>query len=307
MAERSKEEPMAFYWIALSEVPQRSSADAPEIGEAELLPQLQSGAEVSDQVYAPSYLRSNYAPLPHRVENVTFRRVSFSQTQIENFEFTGCVFDQCLFTRTIFRNCRFRLCNFINTNFWRSEFDGCFADPSQFDQCLPIRRYENIGVHLFQQLLKNSRLQAQPDFADEAQYRFRKWQRYQLRAEMLASESILTITWHFPEFVIRWMFDFFMGSGMRLRRLSISCLGVLFSFTLLNWSMAGEFGLQGEGQVISRLADAFYVTTVIMTTLGFGDITPCTTVGRVVISVEAITGFVLFAFLTSSLYRKVSS
>lgn len=91
---------------------------------------------------------------------------------------------------------------------------------------------------------------------------------------------------------------------MRLGRLTVSSTLVLLFFTLLNWCFAVPMGLQ-RGEL--TLVDAFYFSTVVMTTLGFGDITPSAPLGRVVVSGEAITGFVLFALLTSTLYRKFTS
>lgn len=298
---------MFFHRRTIREIPRRLPDGSAEIDDTVLLSQLCPGSRISNQIYKPSMLRSGFAPWPHKVERVTFYEFSFNRTVIEDFEFNECVFEQCLFIGTIFRNCRFRSCRFIDTNFWRSEFYDCFVDPAQFDECLPSYRYENIGVHLFQQLLKNSRQQSQPDFADEAQYRFRKWKRYQLRAEMLGSGEVGKFVWSLPTFLGLWVFDRAAGSGMRVRRLMLSSLVLLLGISCLNWRFADEMGLQQGAHVVSTFGDAFYVTTVIMTTLGFGDITPNALVGRLVISFEALLGFALFAFITSSLYRRLSS
>jgi hypothetical protein len=278
-----------------------------QIDEAGLLPLMEKGATVSGLLYNPQTLTSRFAPWPHRVSGVTFRRVSFNQTVMQSFEFVDCAFERCLFVGTIFRKCRFSSCRFLDCNFYRSEFSECFVNPSQFDRCLPRRGYENVGLHLFQELLHNSRQQSQPDFADEAQCRFRRWQRYQLRAEMIGSRDPIKIAKRLPSFLWRLLFDLAAGSGMRLRRILLSCLLVLLSTTFANWRLAAEMGLQQDKHVISSFGDAFYVTTVIMTTLGFGDITPLTLAGRLAVSCEALVGFMLFAFLTSTLYRKLSS
>jgi Ion channel len=90
---------------------------------------------------------------------------------------------------------------------------------------------------------------------------------------------------------------------MRLGRLTVSSALVLFFFTVINWSFAVPMGFPPA----LTLVDAFYFSTVVATTLGFGDITPTTALGRIVVSGEAITGFVLFAFLTSTMYRKFNS
>jgi len=57
---------------------------------------------------------------------------------------------------------------------------------------------------------------------------------------------------------------------------------------------------------ISTWSEAFYFTSVSLTTLGFGDITPTTTLGRVAASIQCIIGFFLFALLASMLFRRVT-
>ena len=279
-----------------------------KIDQAGLVNLMSPGAQVSELLYDPEKLESNFAPWRHRVEQVSFSKVSFFETVIERFEFDGCTFNRCLFIGTIFRDCRFRKSRFLDCNFYRCEFIECFADPKQFDGCLPRKGYANVGVHLFQELLRNSRQQVQPDFADEAQFRFRKWQRYQLWAEMVNSGSLPTFLKGWPVHFAKLLFSGLTGSGMRLGRLLLSAAGTLLLVSGMNLWFAEEFGLKPAGSgIIQSFGDAFYVTVVIMTTLGFGDITPTETLGRLVVSFEALLGFAGFAFLTSTLYRRLSS
>jgi len=267
-----------------------------------------AGAQIGAIVYEPDKLTSNFEPQHHRVKQVLFSNSIFSYTIIQRFDFDSCTFDRCLFIGTIFQDCRFRKCKFLNCNFFRSEFLSCFADPSQFDECLPRKGYENVGVHLFQELLRNSRLQVQPDFADEAQFRFRRWQRYQLWAEMVNSRSPSVFLRGLPRYTAKLLFSGLTGSGMRLSRLLFSAaVGLLFVSTINLW-LAQPFGLKvSGGGIIKSFDQALYVTVVIMTTLGFGDITPTESLGRLAVSFEALIGFTVFAFLASTLYRRLSS
>ncbi len=81
---------------------------------------------------------------------------------------------------------------------------------------------------------------------------------------------------------------------------------ILIFFTLVNWLFANQLGLIQENKPFA-FVDALYFSSVIATTLGFGDIAPITPLGRIVVSAQAIVGFVLFALVTSTLYRKFSS
>jgi len=273
----------------------------------DLIKLLNASSTINRKLYIPSYLKSSYSPWPYIIKNVTFFEVSFSKTEVELFEFTDCIFERCLFIGTIFLKCRFSSCRFIDCNPYRVQFIAYFVDPTQFDQCLSKGRSANLGLHLFQQLLLNSRQQVQPDFSDEAQFRFRRWQHRQLRAELAASFFTWKSFKRVAQYLLAVFFDIAAGSGMRLGRLLLSSAILLLSTTVVNWLLAQYLGLEENGRVIDKLPDAFYLTTVIMTTLGFGDITPHTQAGRLMVSCEAVCGFVLFAFLTSTLYRRLSS
>jgi hypothetical protein len=277
-----------------------------EVDEAAFLACLESSAtSCANILYRPEALRSPYTPWRFRVRGVTFRNVSFTRTMITEFDFTDCIFRRCLFIGTIFRNCRFTACRFFDCNPHRVEFEECFIDPRSFVACIPERQYANIGVYLFQELLRSSRQQAQPDFTDEAQYHFRRWQRFRLRQELKTMRSLISRTG--LRFLGLLVFDVTTGSGMRLGRLAISAIVLLLVISTLNWLCACPFGLDQGTKTIRSFVDAFYFSTVVTTTLGFGDITPTTSLGRLVVSGEAIVGFSLFALLASTMYRRISS
>lgn len=253
-------------------------------------------------LYEPTRLRNPYRPGRYRVKGVAFLNVSFSHTTILGFEFTNCTFERSLFIGTIFQDCRFTSCSFIECNPYRIEFRECYVDPKYFDNCIHDHQFSNIGVYLFQELLRNSRQQAQPEFSDEARYRFMRWRRIYLKQEVI--NKSLKSSWRLRITLAKLsLFELVSGSGMRLGRLTVSSAFVLLFFTIINWTFAVPMGLSPD----LTLIDAFYFSTVVATTLGFGDITPTTAVGRIVVSGEAITGFVLFAFLTATMYRKFNS
>jgi uncharacterized protein YjbI with pentapeptide repeats len=274
--------------------------DFAKVDAAEFIALLNKKPSVCENMlYEPTKLKNPYQPGRYKVKGVAFRNVSFSHTTIIGFEFTDCTFQGCLFIGTIFRDCRFTSGSFIECNPYRIEFQGCYVDPRSFDNCIHDHKYSNIGVYLFQEILRNSRQQGQPEFSDEARFRFMKWKRNQIKQSVLGKSWRITWRSRF-NFTGLSIYEFSAGYGMRLGRLTLSSACVLFFFSAVNWKLATAMGLPSTLSPV----DAFYFSTVTVTTLGFGDITPTTPFGRVVVSGEAITGFVLFALLTSTMYRK---
>ena len=279
-----------------------------EVDEGSFLALLMSKTtDCRNLLYRPETLKSIFQPWRYRVEGVTFTNVSFRQTTISDFDFTNCKFEECLFVSTIFRNCRFTSCSFVRCNPHRIEFHECFVDPRSFFHCIAEREYANIGVYLFQELLRNSRQQAQPNFADEAHFQFSRWDRFRLERDLAGMQRWRERWWGRSRSLALFAFEIGAGYGMRLRRLACSSVALLLLISIMNWGFADQFGLQQNDKPVHDFVRAFYFSTVVMTTVGFGDITPTTTVGRLVVSAEAIAGFVLLAMLTSTLYRRFSS
>lgn len=89
-------------------------------------------------------------------------------------------------------------------------------------------------------------------------------------------------------------------------------LSLLTAFTLINVALdlfpelftgtqpAFNFGGQG-----SMLVNSFYFSVVVMTTLGFGDITPHTSLAKVSVALQCLTSYVMFALLVGVATRGV--
>lgn len=259
-------------------------------------------------LYRPNKLESPEPPKKWIVRNKTFRNVSFSKTQLMFLEFSECLFEECLFIGSVISDCRFNDCAFVRCNFYRVQFDRCFVDPSAFSRCQNPKKHSNIGVGLYQELLQNSRQQAQPDFTAEAQYQFSRWKRFLLWDELTGSNfscsrKIRTLLLIF----LSWLFEKTTGSGVRFLNLAVTSALLIFFTTLTNYIFRYSLGLELDEKPIETMSQAFYFSTIVMTTLGFGDITPSTEIGRVVVSFQAILGFVTFALLVSMAFRKMAS
>lgn len=262
---------------------------------------------IHSYLYEPDRLSSNRGRIRTSIRDKQFKNVSFRSTQIERIEFNNCEFIECLFIATTFNNCRFTSCKFTDCNPHRIDFERCFVDPKSFENCIIGAQYANIGVYLFQELLRNSRQQAQPDFSDDAQFLFRRWQRYQAHR---AIEDRADMCGKFVEgwrFASLWLFEKLAGSGVRLSRLALSAALTLAAMSLINWAFAGALGLEHKNQQVGTFVESLYFSTIVTTTVGFGDVVPNQPLGQLVVSLEALIGLVFFAMLTSTIYRRASS
>jgi len=264
--------------------------------------------DIRDLLYKPDRLESVEPPKKWRVRNKRFYNVSFARTVISQIEFTDCHFESCLFVGSVVSDCRFNNCHFVSCNFYRSEIRGCFIDPQSFSKCLDPKRHANIGVGLYQELLHNSRQQVQPEFTNLSQYQFIRWKRY-LKWDEIEKSNLRWSKKFLKRFALlpAWAFEITTGSGVRLSNLAISSSLMLLTITLLNHYFSVEFGLKLSGEPIASIMESFYFSTIVVTSLGFGDITPGTDLGRFVIACEAIAGFLTFAVLVSMAFRKISS
>ena len=100
--------------------------------------------------------------------------------------------------------------------------------------------------------------------------------------------------------VRRWSWETFFGCGIRLRNYISTVAIFLLLSSALNFYIRECFGLD-----INTIYDAIYYTTVSLTTLGYGDITPSKPLGKIVSSIQSVIGLVLFAILASMLFRRV--
>lgn len=277
--------------------------NVPDVDQNEFYERVHKDDIVAHFIYRPDALDPNGIWNRHKIKDKKIWNVSLSKTEVKNIEFTNCRFEYCLFIGTIFKNCRFTNCTFYSCNVHRIEFEECFVNPDAFRNCIERPGFDNIGVYLYQELLRNSLNQSQTEFSDNAQRELFRWRRKLLRYSGEKNRGLWGNCANDLAIFGLWIFDLTSCSGTSLRRFALSAAGVIGAFSFINWNWASALGLKAGDRAVSGFSEMAYLT--LATSLGFGDLTPETLVGRGVIGLELALGFSLFALLTSMIFRRI--
>lgn len=263
--------------------------------------------KVSDSLKNLLYQPDEFAPARplNRLKGNIFTNVSFAKTTLIGIEFSNCRFVDCLFIGTVFQQCEFHGCEFDGCNLYKARFEGTYVNPEVFAKLLNKKRHSNIGVYLFQQLMRNAANMRQFSFAQKAEYYFLRWKRYQLNYDR--SRKTIGLGTYIWRWLWDWLYDWTSGYGLRDGRFVRSTVLMLLMVVAVNYTFWDTFGMYGiEGPIEStNTVTVFYYTISTITTLGFGDITPTSSVGMGVAAGEALFGILWLAALASMIIKKV--
>ena len=279
------------------------------LAQGDLYIYLNKSDHLKDAEYLPSEFKQQNCQKVTKIQNKIFERVSFSKTNISKIIFRNCKFDHCLFIGSELNNCEFHNCEFVLTNTYKILIFNTYIDPKSFKQCLNEKKHQNIGVHLYQVLLNNSRSTHQIEFERAAHFLFLRWKRLQDGYE-IAKLQQCPVLFLFQKKCLKycywWAWEILFGFGLRLRIFLRTVFGIIVLFSTINYYLRSIFGLMQGSEIVSSYMESFYFTIISLTTVGYGDITPTTQWGRIFASFQSIIGFCLFAMLASMLFRRMS-
>ena len=234
--------------------------------------------------------------------DITFNNVSFRDTTFSGITFRRCVFEGCLFMSARFINCEFHKCKFVGCNPHKIEFKNTYVDPDIFVGMLDKKKRANIGIHLFQQLYRNSIETEQPKFSRTAEFNMRKWERYNLDYEYRDGNK--SKSEYFREWSANMLSYVLVGYGLRAK------FWVFWAVLFGVFSVGANFILWESLDVVGRDNTAIpgHFTNVLfytVTTLGnFGDLTPGSNFGKLLFIAQAGLGLFIVGLFLRWLVRK---
>jgi hypothetical protein len=264
---------------------------------SEFLEREQDG-EWKGLLYFPESFRS-VGRSPLVFSEKTFVEISFKDTDIEHVRFVRCRFERCLFIGASITRCEFTDCIFIETNTSKLKINQCLLDPACFDKNFDLVNDTNIAIDLYHSLYRNASDEHQPDHGVESLYRMKRAENRHLDSQKL--RGIITPRDYFKKKCVHVIYDFISGYGLRTTRVLRFVLIVIALFSVLNYSLSPVIFKSGLNV---SFIDSIYFTCVTMTTLGYGDITPATPVGKILVTLQALSGFIVMSILIAAITKK---
>ena len=236
---------------------------------------------------------------PLVIEKKIFDKVSFKNTDIFNVKFIRCAFNECLFVGASIEDCEFIDCKFINTNTNKVRISQTLLDPLDFENNFDLVVDTNIAVDLFQAIYKNSVEQHQPEYALESLYHMKDAEKHHFKSQL--DRSVITKKEYLKSKYAYEVYDFISGYGLRFKNVIRFALIVIILFTIANYLFRDYvFG----SDTILNLFDIFYFTCVTVTTLGYGDIVPITSGGKIWVIIQTFFGFTVISLFLAAVANK---
>lgn len=231
--------------------------------------------------------------------NKIFSEISFKDTAIQNVRFINCQFRGCLLAGASVIDCEFINCAFERTNTNKLKINGCLFPPDGFENNFDYKVDTNIGVDLYHSLYKNAVDEHQPQHAIESLYRMKAAEMFHLDSQK--KRGVITPASYWWRKARFFLYDFVSGYGLRTWKVFRFVGIILFFFAAINYIYKDAIFSDGK---VETFIDSLYFTSITITTLGFGDITPVTQVGKILVVAEALSGFIAISLLLAAIASK---
>jgi hypothetical protein len=241
-----------------------------------------------------------------KFQDIEFENVRFSHTCFYEVTFTRCKFRDCLFVGTTFEESQFHGCRFDNCNTYKFKLDNVYFDPKTFHLASSYRSsHPNIGLETFQEFYRNAQETHQPAFSATSDVQRRKWMRYQLWYEAKRERKRAGLLSAIPigaKIFANRMFDLCARYGHGpLRFIFVSSV----TFVAIGFVGKWLWPHMGLSDAEISLGESLYYSMLLMTTIGFTNAFPATTLGKLFAVGCALFGISWFGIFTAILVKRV--
>lgn len=250
-----------------------------------------SGAKISKVLFFGDTLESSGIKV---FKKTSFKNISFKDTSIKNYKFIECDFNRCLFLNTNLIGCDFGDCKFKDCNFSDCKLDeNSRIDPQSLKDNFNFNHDANLATKFFHHLYDIYSDVHQPEYQRDAKYFFLKSKRglthYYFTCKRIGKPK------HYYNIFSSKLADFISGYGVYKLRIVRTLLIYLLLMASINYYILVDSFSQSDCSSIEFI-DALYFTFVMVTTIGFGDITPNGDIGQWAVMLESGAGIFLIAY-----------
>jgi hypothetical protein len=247
------------------------------------------------------------------LRDVTFKTGSIQHCRFEHTNLRNAVFDRVNLTGSLFIACNLEHARFEDCQLWFVVFERCELNYESVLRSIPpennIRRRflrvlrvnaESMGEKIWADRILLLELEAErEDLRDAVRHSTDYYRRKYDEADRLFAAAKLA--GHYARY---WLW----GYGLYLSRLMFSATALVLILATVASRAAFTFSVASEAGQLRRLTwfESVYFSVINLTTVGFGDITPANTASRMLASITAVCGVVMFGFIAAAFYRRLS-
>jgi hypothetical protein len=232
-------------------------------------------------------------------DNKLFNSISFKDTVFYKVRFIRCKFEGCIFMGATFNECEFIDCVFKNTNANKIKVNSCLIDPKCFDENFDLKSDTNIAVNVYQSLYKNASREYQSEHALYSLYKMKNAEYHHLSSRL--DRGIITKAQYYKKRMFYCVHDFISGYGLKTLKVLRLLIIFIIAFSSVNYFFSESIFKDG---VDFTIINSIYFTCVTMTTLGYGDITPYTDFGKILVTLQALFGFIVLSLFMASVINR---
>jgi uncharacterized protein YjbI with pentapeptide repeats len=234
------------------------------------------------------------------LKGATFERCLLGLSYFETVYLRDVNFTDCDLYGSDFERCHLRGIKLVRTSLKFCTFSGCEIDPESFAEGLYEEQQGRwaLARDIYRALRLNLNASGDERGSSWAIYQESVMQRRYLRSKGRRAEWLFSL-----------LLDVLWGYGQRPARLFsfslvfiATCAGVYF-FSGIKLGDTCTVGLATPSPA-SHLFECLYFSFITFTTVGYGDIVPCSVVSRMVAATEAFAGiFIMSLFVTANVRK----